>query len=322
MRHVKTLAPLIAAAFVCAAFGAATASAKLPEWGQCRETASGSGGKFANAGCTQRVKKVYGSYPGGYEWFPLTRTAGEIESGEQTSLGGGEGTEESASSFKLAGGHEIRCSSTEPWVLPLDGADAVTDAPFFWLDGCQEPVAAAEEPILGAYHQPGECWTAGISGGEIYTRRQYEAGETSPASGTTWVGSTAFLAEKTSPTPSVGIIYKTSPARERFLSQTICEGALHSESLSIQVGGHKRTERIVAEITPVNTMSKAYSAAFRGQSLEALVNTEAYAPMTFEASFGHGTEVYIGYSQRLAWQEQNGGPNFRYNSELELKATP
>ncbi len=60
---------LVAMIAVVAAM-AGSASAKLPEWGKCEASATHEG-KYADAGCTQPVKKVYGKYTGGYEWTPL-----------------------------------------------------------------------------------------------------------------------------------------------------------------------------------------------------------------------------------------------------------
>jgi len=312
---------------VLAAVAASSASAKLPEWGQCRETASGSDGKYGNANCTQQVKKVYGSYPGAYEWYPLERQPGEIESGQQTKLHSSY-DEEGTTTFRFASGRELRCTSGyEESRLPLDGANVVTDAIETEWNGCEEPVLELEnhgEPGLGENY-PGTCFTP-TGGYGISTEDEYRNGESTPPEGATWNGKTEFLGAKTASTPSVGIAYKTNPGKERFFPQIDCEGGENSRSLSIQIGGHKRSEELVAEITPVNTMLQhGFTATLRPQAkgtMEALVNTGEYEPVTIESSIYFGGAVYIGPEQRLAWEEQYGGPNYRYNEELELKASP
>jgi len=313
---------------VVAAVAASSASAKLPEWGQCRETASGSGGKFANAGCTQPVKKVYGSYPGAYEWFSLQRSATEIEEDDQTSLqyNGGEGEQtDKLVTYKFASGREIQCSGglAQEADMPLDGSNVVTDAPDWTFGECTEPVLALEnhgEPGPGGGY-PGSCRSFEGLEGEITTEKEYRHGRSTPARGNTWFGKTAFLGGKTSSTPSVGVVYKAYPAKERFYQQILCESGGSSQPLSIQIGGHKGSERIVAEVTPVNAMAQAHTVTLRPQSddtTEALVNTGAYEPVAIEASMYFPT-IYIGYQQRLAGFEQ---PGTNYENELELKATP
>jgi len=323
---------------VLAAVAASSASAKLPEWGQCRATGSGSGGKFANAGCTQQVKKVYGSYPGAYEWFPLGVSAEEADHYRTTTelvyREGEQPESDRLATFKFAGGTEIRCAGgvRESSKIPLDGANLVTGAPLMEVTECEEPVRVLENHgELGAGgNYPGTChsFTAESNGG-ITTWGPFEAGKLTPEElmeleekgeprPTTWTGTAEFLGGKKSSTPSVGIVYKTDPAKERFYESITCEGGENSQPLAIQIGGHKGGERIAAEVTPVNTMSGAFTATLRSQTgkhaLNALVNTGAYEPVAIEASMYLPT-VYIGYEQRQAGFEQ-------YPNELELKASP
>lgn len=311
-------------ALLACAVASGAASAKLPEWGQCRATPSGSGGRYANAGCTQQVKKVYGAYTGGYEWYPLGRTADEMTAGQQANLKASAG-EETSETIRFASGREIRChGETERGsILPLDGADEVTDAADLASNACEEPVLGlenhGEEGHEGNGLLPGSCHSVGVGeASEINTSPEYRAGETVPASGTTWDGKTVFLSDRTNATPAVGISFKTDPAGQRFFPQIVCESGPASEPLAIQIGGHKKSERLVAEITPVNTMvSRGFTAVLRPQAkgqTEGVVNTGPYEPVTIEMSVEFDQEPYIGYEQRLA--------GFEYSNELELKATP
>ncbi len=61
MRHVRMLGLCLVAVFALAAVAATSASAGLPEWGQCYAK---EGGKYANAGCTEKAKKGTGTF----EW--------------------------------------------------------------------------------------------------------------------------------------------------------------------------------------------------------------------------------------------------------------
>ena len=337
MRHARTLSLCLLSVLALGAVAASGASAKLPEWGQCRETASGSGGKYGNANCTQQVKKVYGSYPGAYEWYPLGHTAGDM-----ADLVSWPGSPVSPARIRFASGREILCSGSEEGeeeALSLDGANVVTDAPQLYFANCEEPVLALENDgeIPEGHEKPaGECESTGAGGfvPEITTSPEARNGRSSPPEGTTWGGSTEFLGEKTGSSPSVGISYHTTPERERFFPQITCESGEDSQPLNIQIGGHKRGERLVEEITPVNQMlnGAGFTATLRPQAgrqaVQALVNTGEWEPVTVEASTyfdgRNGEEgIYIPYEQRLAWEEAYGERNYsRYSNSLELKATP
>jgi len=328
VRHARTLSLCLLGALAFAAVASSSASAKLPEWGQCRATASGSGGKYANPGCTQPVKKVYGTYPGGYEWYPLARSAEEVNGEEETNLqyNGGEVEQpDRLVTYKFASGREIQCSSglAQETEMPLDGANVVTDAPLWTFGECTEPVLALEnhgEPGPGGSY-PGSCHSTDGLEGQITTEKEWRKGLSTPPRGTTWFGKTGFLGSKTSSTPSVGVVYKADPAKERFYQQILCESGGASQPLSIQIGGHKGSERIVAEVTPVNAMAQAHTVTLHPQShdtTEALVNTGAYEPVAIEASM-YFPAIYIGYEQRLAGFQQ---PGTNYENELELKASP
>ena len=72
MRHVRVLGPCLVAVFAIAAIAATSASAGLPEFGECYAKAKG---KYADSGCTEKAKKGTGAY----EW---RKAAKEVESKE------------------------------------------------------------------------------------------------------------------------------------------------------------------------------------------------------------------------------------------------
>lgn len=65
MRHLKVLGLCLVAMFAVAALVASSATAGLPEFGQCNAK---EGGKYANAGCTKKAKKGTGAF----EWVKAT----------------------------------------------------------------------------------------------------------------------------------------------------------------------------------------------------------------------------------------------------------
>ena len=69
MRHVRMLGLCLVAVCAIAALGATTASAGLPEFGQCYEK---TGGKYANSNCTTKAKKGAGTF----EWRKEPQVSG------------------------------------------------------------------------------------------------------------------------------------------------------------------------------------------------------------------------------------------------------
>src|SRR5271163_1176486 len=68
MRHIRILGAGLLAVFALAAVAASAVQAETLEWGTCYETPHGSGGRFANAGCTEKAEHKQGTYLGEYEW--------------------------------------------------------------------------------------------------------------------------------------------------------------------------------------------------------------------------------------------------------------
>ncbi|HTZ64054.1 MAG TPA: hypothetical protein VMB51_08115 [Solirubrobacteraceae bacterium] len=68
MRHLRMLGLCLVAVLAVVAISATSASAKLPEFGQCYAKA---GGKYANSSCTEKAKKGQGAY----EWRKAAQVA-------------------------------------------------------------------------------------------------------------------------------------------------------------------------------------------------------------------------------------------------------
>ncbi len=318
MRYVRMVGLCLVASVALVACTATAASAGLPEWGKCETTESGTGGKYADAGCTQPVKKVHKSYPGGYEWYSLIE-ASELSYGDDSTLnyaGGSQPVSEMTITFH--DGQKISCgalrSGTE---IVLTGAHKTTIAPHLAFEGCVDDLSG------------GECHTLDArSGGEITIstaawRNGVEKAEGETEYGPSWNGTMTYIEGKRTSNPVVGIVYKTQEKHQTFLQQLVCEG---SEIHGAVVGGHKSGEELTLSVSPVNMMSPSFTAgmresegtqlpaAFEGhpaKPVEALVNAERWETVGFETTMLFPNELYVG----------RGNPNDG-RKELELKATP
>ena len=281
----------------------ASASAKLPEWGKC-ETSPTHEGKYADSGCIEPVKKVYGKYTGGYEWTPLVEAT---NGNDGAKLLYRRGIEQSPVSFTLASGYQITCSNglRAQTRFPLREA-RLTEAPDLIFTGC-------------ANSEGGVCLSAGFEEGEINEEFAYERGrDHEPGS---WTGKPEFIEGKHGATPTVGIVYKTEEPRGRFFEEIACEGeAVHA----FVIGGEKRGEELTTEIKPVNTMTHEYTAAMaqsNGIQLPAALEGRATKPL--EALVNGVQWETVGIEATMLFNEtESEPPNSTTNEELELKATP
>jgi hypothetical protein len=285
-----------------------SASARLPEWGKCEASATHEG-RYADAGCTQPVKKVYGKYTGGYEWSPLVeatngRDGAKLKFTERSSV------VQAPVSIELKDGYSITCDTGlfPETQLPLRDATSTTAPRFAW-GGC----------INSEGH---ECVTTGAATeAEIDDENAWEKGlEKEPGS---WTGKTAFIEGRRGATPAAGIVYKTEEPRGRFFQQIVCEGeAVHA----FVIGGDKRGEELTTEIQPVNTMTEEYTAILKQSGgvqlpealeghptkpLEALVNGERWETIGIEATMVFPETVV-----------EPPNPHPFPPEEVELKATP
>ena len=292
----------IVAAVVIAAM-VASASAKLPEWGKC-EASPTHEGKYADSGCIEPVKKVYGKYTGGYEWTSLVEAT---EYGNGAELLYGRGIEQSPVSFTLASGYQITCSNglRGETALPLR-EERLATAPDLIFTGC-------------ANSEGGSCLSAGFEEGKISEEFAYEKGNRrEPGS---WTGEPEFIEGKRGATPTVGIVYKTEEPRGRFFEEIACEGeAVHA----FVIGGEKRGEELTTEIKPVNTMTDDYTAVMaQSNSVQLPAALEGHPTKPLEAFVNGQRWETVGIQATMVFPELDVElPNPRGLHEVELKATP
>jgi hypothetical protein len=324
VRYVRMAGLCLVASVVLVACSAASASATLPEWGKCEATENGTGGKYADAACTQPVKQVSRSYPGGYEWYPLAET-GELGYGQDSKLRYTDSAFESGilqpvseTTITFADGQKISCGPLRAETLiVLTGVHTTTIAPHLAFEGCVDDSGG------------GECHTldARVSGEITVSTSAWENGvekaEGEPGYGPSWNGTMTYIEGKQTSHPIVGIVYEVQENNQPFLQQLVCE---ESEIRGVKVGGHEAGEELTLSIGPLNTMSPSFTAglrqsegrqlpaAFEGHAakpIEALVDTERWETVGFETTMLFPTELYVGPVNRNHQLE-----------ELELKATP
>ena len=295
-------------AVVAGVAGSASAKSptKLPEWGKCEASATHEG-KYADAGCTQPVKKVYKKYTGGYEWTPLVEaTSGNA--GVKLQFTRRSSVEQAPVSIELANGYTITCGEglLHETELLLDDA-TLTTAPFFVYGGCVNS-------------EGGVCTTAAAAtAGEINDEKAFFKGlRKEPGS---WKGKATFIEGKRGSSPTAGIVYKTEESRGRFFQQIVCEGeAVHA----FIIGGDKRGEELTTEIKPVNTMTEEYTAILRqsgGVQLPAAL--EAHPTKPLEALVNGERWETVGIEATMVFPETVvERPNPFPPEEVELKATP
>jgi hypothetical protein len=305
VRYIRMLGacPVMAAVVIATMTG--SASAKLPEWGTCTASATHEG-KYADPGCIQPVKKVYGKYTGSYEWYPLVEaTSGNP--GAELLYGGGR--EQSPVTITFKDGYQITCSgglSEETYGFPLRTARSTT-APDFGFAGCVDS-------------EGGGCTTSG--GGnelEIESLPEWEKGEKKePGS---WKGEPKFISGKGGPTPVVGMVYQTEEPRGIFYGHIACEGeAVHA----FTIGGEKRGEQLTSQITPVNTMTSEYTATLtQSGGVQGPETLEGHPTKPLYAEVNGNTRETIGIEGAMLFTSIIvESPNHKPPFEVELKATP
>jgi len=318
MKQVRMLGACLLALFALAAMIAGTASAeKLPAWGQCVKTESGTGGKYADAGCIQPVKKVNGGLPGAYEWYPA-RVSPEVGAGESLLVNHIPAEEQpvSQTTIALADGYTITCEPLrETTEFDITGPHTTLSAPNLSFGGCRptSPEAGVE---CGTTDRAEEAEITTWQ--EFYNYVQQE--------GPTWHGTLTYFEGKRSSDPTVGYVFKTSPKKERFFQQLICEGGPVE---TMVIGGHKGGEELAMQVSPVNAMSASHTlkmsqsggvgqpASFEGhpaKPLEAQINAGNWQPIGFETTMVFPeTEPSYSVTEPRALRNQ---------TEEELKATP
>ncbi len=321
MKHPRTLtlcltaavAAVAALAFASLGASAAWAKEKLPAWGQC-EPAPTHEGLYGDPNCVEPVKKVFGKTNGSYEWYPLSE---ENTHGSKLNYGESDGPQPvSEATITLAGGKQIKCEGLVPETqIVLNGAHVIKAAPYFEFGGCA-PGGTTFSGETRCDSTDAQTY-GGIGSVDEYSRIfEGEPGD--------WIGTMSFIKGKNSSEPEVGIVYKTENPGERFLQQIVCED--NGESLSLLVGGHKKGEQLTMGITPVNTMTREYTATFKQTAgVQGPAELEGHATKPLQAQVNSGAWETIGFEATMAFPEVGSESGSAYNhkrDELELKATP
>jgi len=302
--RVRLLVLCLTVMFALAGIAAASASAKLPEWGKCELTAEHTGGKYADPGCTVPVKKVHHDYPGGYEWTPL----GEGHENFLTYSESHPVEQPSGLTIVLADGHTVKCGVLEgedELSLTFAGSQT-TIAPLLRYERCVNDEGYSCNSTDSA--APGEFTTEGPWG------KAWEEEEGG------WTGTLRYIEGKDGSHPVVGIAYQTNLEHEAFTTVN-CKGAGAIQGLVI--GGDKHKEALTAQFTQVNEMRTGYTVSFnQSGSVQQPAEFEGKKATPLHAQLNGGEWETIGLEATMTFPEvysHNGTGN---KEEFELKATP
>ena len=307
-QQVRTLTLCFAAVLAFAAFGGASAAyakEKLPAWGKC-EAAATHEGHYGDPNCVVPAKKVFGNYNGGYEWTPLVEATGGHDNGATLKFTGRIEVEQTPVSIELASGYKITCGNglAPETEIPL-GDSTSAKAPLWNWGGC----------INSEGH---ECTTAGAAtAAEINDENYFFKGyRKEPGS---WTGKPEFISGKRGPTPTVGEVYQIEPGGV-FFGQIVCEGeAVHA----FTIGGEKRGEQLTTQITPVNTMTKSYTATLaQSAGVQGPAALEGHATKPLYAEVNGNLRETVGIEGTMVFPEVNTENPNPGAEEVELKATP
>ncbi len=294
MRRVRTLTLAILAVTALGAISVSTASAKLPEWGKCLPTESGSGGKYADSNCVVPVKKVYGKYAGGYEWAPEPN--GAIEFGRRRHEEGFNQPEPGAV-IETANGKKITC----PGELREEST--------LFFDSTRTPEIEISEFAGCVNEAHEECREPGQDGGFGNYTQAFEEEEHG------WHSKLGYVSGKGTSGAVVGIEFAPNHKHENMFAQILCEGGGISD-LTIGGGPHGGNS-FIGVISPVNQMTNTYTYTLRQHD-------GVQSPSQFEKGGVHTLEAFgassewepVGIEATMVFAENPNG------YEAELKATP
>jgi hypothetical protein len=230
VRHLRILGMCMVAVFAIAAVTAAGASAeKLPAWGQC-EASETHEGKYADPGCIEPVKKVYGKTTGGYEWHPLEGRY-HFRNGE---IG--------PTTFETTNGKKIECPGGTLETQTVDAPNRVSEM-LVTFEGCE----SEGRVCTSEFEAPGV-----ISNHLNWLEEQAIEGEV------------VYLAGKGTTSPTVGLTLTTEVAGQHLFT-VVCENELGS--VEIGGAGGKKTERskgntVIGIVSPVDEMTTEYTQTF------------------------------------------------------------
>jgi hypothetical protein len=225
VRYLRILGMCMVAVFAIAAVTATGASAeKLPAWGQC-EASETHEGKYADAGCTEPVKKVYGKTTGGYEWHPLE--------GEYHFRNG----EIGPTTFETTNGKKIQCAEGA-----LEGRQRV-EAP--------NRVSSMLVTFEGCESEGREC--LGLT--NLSNWLEEEAIE----------GKLVYLSGEGTTSPTVGLTLTTEVPGQPLYKTVACEGELGSVEIGgagAKKAERPKGNAVIGVVSPVDVMTTEYTQTF------------------------------------------------------------
>jgi hypothetical protein len=213
------------AIFALAAISAsAAARAETLEWGTCYETPHGSGGRYADAGCTEKAGRRQGSY----EWERRER---KVHLSHLEATG--------AITVETAAGEKIRCASFGSESEEVGLGPKAMSTPLWELEGCESEGQPCESDFA-------------LDRGEINDDYAWD-GEGEPTPG--WVGTLGFVAGEGTSSPVVGVKFEVRN-HERLFEPITCDGAIGT----VWIGGSKKgSDSFIATVGPVNEMTEEFT---------------------------------------------------------------
>lgn len=244
---------VLAIVLACNAWGCASASAKLPEWGRCVPAAQA---RYADAGCTVRAHKVKGRLTGGYAWAPA-----EAFAFRPMSLAGDV-------KFETTAGKKIECAAlgSESFAKLLSARQGRT--PLWELLGCESEGRPCQSRLAS-----GETEIT-----NLYAWLEEPAEEGQPAPG--WLLTPVIVAPSV-PDPKAGWLY-TVKNDERMFEPIVCRGLIGT----VWLGGSRHgRDSFVSTVEPVDRMSYTYTETFSQGSpgISIPEKVPGHAPVWMEA---------------------------------------
>lgn len=230
-RRIRSAIAVGVVAGIAGLAGVAPAAwAKLPEFGKCTATESGTGGKYTDAACTVHAHSKHGVPQGGFEWHPLT---GEVDE-HPLSI-------EGALSFDTASGARIECKSAKSHDVAELVAPESTHTPLWALEEC---TAEGQE-----CHSSVSVNEFEITNEDAWFEEPGEPGQPAPG----WAGTLGFV--KRAPAPEVGIAYLVKN-HERAYPPISCMGPVET----VWIGGDpKGTNTFISTVTPLDQMTTSFT---------------------------------------------------------------
>ncbi|HEX4436438.1 MAG TPA: hypothetical protein VH061_06530 [Solirubrobacteraceae bacterium] len=280
------LLALPVALVVSLVLGAAGASAKLPEYGKCVATESGTGGRYLDAGCIEKAKRHHGEFVGEFEWIPLE----EEKDFEPLEL-------EGPMTFETQSGDKVECAVAGEFdSAELTGLTS-QKTPLWVFEGCS---SEGEECHSSVSIEPGE-----ITNSFAWHEEAEEEGQPVPG----WTGRLGFVAK--GPEPVVGVEYNVKNA-ERLFPPVACSGAVGT----IWFGGNKKGgNSFISTIGPTNEMTKTFAETF----------SESAPGIQAPAKLAGRHAVYIQAFRNNQWERMAiSGPWIEHagRSGFEIKTLP